>query len=974
VLTQDIYLIKRFEIFMKTKYLIILFITALLLNTKAQNNLIQLSGVIHDKTNGEALPGASIQIKGTTTGTQTDSEGKFTLKTALKFPFTIVVSYIGFQQQEFLIENEHQKTDFQLNQQVLMVNEVVVSASRTEENILKSPVAIDKLDIVSIRETPAPTFFDALENIKGVQMTTGSLTFKVPNTRGFNSPNNFRFTQLVDGIDIQSPTLGMSLGNTIGPNELDIKSVEIIPGSSSALYGVNSINGLSNSFTKDPYNYKGVSVYQRTGVNHIDNIDHALSFMSESAFRFANTAGKNDRWGYKVNASYFQGVDWVSSDATDQNPYNLTSSNPNFSQFANGETNPAYDAYNIYGNESNNNVPVSIVYQGKNQTFNIRRTGFKEKDLVDPNVKNIKLDGALHYKLTKNTEVSYKYRYGQMDGIFQRGNKIQLKNATLQNHALEIKNKALIFRAYTSIENTGDSYNLKPLADNLDLTFKNNKDWGNIYRSNLQNAVNSGIDLVTANQIARAKADEGRYTSNSDEFKDAKNTITTINNWDHASLIKDAPLTGGAALIQQSKLYHTDILYDLSKHTSKFVDVLIGADGRLNEVIPDGNNFVDFTKPIAERNQPGGNNVYYGKVGGFVQLTKKLFDDKLKLVGSLRYDKNFDFEGKINPRAAIVYTLKKQHNFRISYQNGYRFPALFEALSFVNNGGVRRVGGLAKVNEGLGFLENSYTQTSINDFTSLVNTDIANGLTKSNAIIKNKSALVVANLPQLKPEHIQAFDAGYKAVLFNNAVVVDWDFYFNIEEGFLGQVEVSVPTTGLVGTDSAAFDAYTKARQTRYRVFTNAKNTYYSYGSAIRLGYNFYKTYSISGNLNYNDLKTQKANDIFITGFNTPKWSANIQFGNRDLFRNFGFNIVWKWQENYKWESPLATGNVPSFNTFDVQLSYRLPKANTSFKLGGTNILNKRYVQYAAGPTIGALYYLSLSYDLKFKIKQATTE
>lgn len=953
---------------MKKQLIVFLFLLNGIIN--AQNGLLQISGQIHDKITRESLPGVVVNVKGSLLAATTDANGKFIIKAPLKFPFTIQLVYTGYETQEFLVENEKSDLKLQLNPQVLLINEVVVSASRTEESILKSPVAIDKLDIIAIRETPTPTFFDALENVKGVQMTTGSLTFKVPNTRGFNSPNNFRFTQLVDGIDIQSPTLGMALGNTVGPNELDIKSVEIIPGSSSALYGVNSINGLSNFFTKSPYTYKGVSVYQRTGVNHVDNKDHGLSFLSESAFRIANTFGKNDKWAYKLNASYFQGVDWVSSNLTDQNPYSLTSSNPKFPEFADASSNPAYDAWNKYGDESNNNNPITVTYKGKSQTFNVRRTGFEERDLVNPEVKNIKFDGALHYKINDKTEISYKYRYGLMDGIFQRGNKIQLHNATLQNHAVDVKGKDFNVKLYSSVENTGNSYNLKPLSDNLDLTFKTNKDWSTVYKNTLQTALNSGTDLVIAHQQARAKADEGRYEPGSAEFNNAKNTIVGINNWDHASLIKDAPLTGGAALVQKSKLYHADLQYDLSKYTSNIVDVLVGADGRINQVIPDGNNFVDFTKSIPDRNTSGGKDVYYSKTGAFIQATKRLLNNNLKFVGSLRYDKNFDFAGKFNPRVAVVYTFLKNHNLRFSYQDGYRFPALFEALSFVNNGGVRRVGGLEKVNEGLGYLENSYTKTSIDDFSSAVNSDIAAGLSKNNAILKNKDKLVVANLPVLKPEHIQAFDFGYKSVLFNNKVVVDVDAYYNIERGFLGQVEVAVPATGAVGSDSSAFDAYTKTRNTRYRVFTNARNTYFSYGGAFRLSYNFYKSFSISGNVNYNDLVSQTKNDIFITGFNTPKWSANVQFGNRELFNNFGFNIVWKWQDTYKWESPLATGIVPAFYTFDAQLSYKLPKQNTSIKLGGTNILNRRYFQYAAGPTIGALYYLSLTYDLRFSGKE----
>ncbi|MFC0185708.1 TonB-dependent receptor domain-containing protein [Pseudarcicella hirudinis] len=190
-----------------------------------------------------------------------------------------------------------------------------------------------------------------------------------------------------------------------------------------------------------------------------------------------------------------------------------------------------------------------------------------------------------------------------------------------------------------------------------------------------------------------------------------------------------APATGGAWMTQRSRTYHADLQYDLSSKI-KIFDLLVGADYRLYEVIPDGNNFVDFSRPLAERTLPGGNNQYYTKYGAFAQLTKRFFDDKLKVTASGRVDNNPEFSPKFNPRVALVYTAAEKHNFRASFQNGYRFPALFEALSFVNNGNVRRVGGLARVNEGLGYLENSYTLASINNFTNAVNADVANGIKK----------------------------------------------------------------------------------------------------------------------------------------------------------------------------------------------------------------------------------------------------
>ena len=117
--------------------------------------------------------------------------------------------------------------------------------------------------------------------------------------------------------------------------------------------------------------------------------------------------------------------------------------------------------------------------------------------------------------------------------------------------------------------------------------------------------------------------------------------------------------------------------------------------------------------------------MYYKKFGVFGQGTKLLLEDKLKLTASVRVDYNPEFTAKVNPRLAAVYTVADKHNFRASYQNGWRFPSLFEALSFVNNGNVRRVGGLARVNEGLNYLQNSYTRASIDAFNAAVNAYVA---------------------------------------------------------------------------------------------------------------------------------------------------------------------------------------------------------------------------------------------------------
>jgi len=958
--------------FLKTQILFVLLLFPFLSIAQINGNYI-LSGIVKDDT-GQPLPSVSVKIKGSTAGTISNAQGRFSITSNAKFPLQLVFSSIGFLPQEFEVKNAGSLLSVQLVTQSLIVNEVVVTASRQEEKILRSPVAIEKLDIRAIRNSPAPSFYDALENVKGVQMITSSLTFKVPNTRGFNIPNNFRFMQLVDGVDMQAATLGVPLGNAIGPTEPDIASIEITPGAASALYGMNAINGMANLLTKNPFTYQGLSIYQRTGVNHVDGIDVGPSVLTETALRYAKAFG--NKWAFKVNGSYMHGTDWISNTKLDQNPNSLKSANPSFPEL-NGANNVAFDGWNKYGDDAlagSNVVSISgLTINGKNnQTLRVARTGYYEKDLVSPEVKNLKFDASLHFRPTEHTGISYTYRIGDMDGTFQRGNKIRLQDVIVQNHNLEVKGKNFKILSYISLENTGKSYNVKPLADNMDLASGgSNSAWAAKYKSALVSQLNSGADLATANNAARARADAGRVVPGTQAFNDLKNTIIGINNWDiKSSSIPDAPATGGAALVQNSRLYHTEGQWDLSK-TVKIFDLLIGADARVYQIIPDGNNFVDFSRPIADRNVPlangsFGKDVYYKKFGAFSQVTKTFFQERLKLFGSLRLDYNPEFDPKFTPRIAAVYSPTDNHNFRVTYQQGYRFPALFEALSYVNNGRVRRVGSLSYINEGLGYLENSYTQASVVNFNAAV---AAAGNTDA-AALANRNLLQVANLPKAQPEGISSFEAGYKGVLFDNKVVVDLDAYSNIYTGFLGQVQVFVPKGSTVGSDAAVLamldrnrDATTatattaaSAGQDRYRVYTNAKNKYHNFGSAVGVTYNFYKSFSIAGNASFNKLAANQTDDIFVTGFNTPILSTNLSFGNREIIKNVGFNIIYKWQQGFLWESPLVTGSVPAIHTFDAQVSLRVPQYKANFKFGATDLLNR-------GPTLGGLYYVAITLD-----------
>jgi iron complex outermembrane recepter protein len=926
-----------------------LFSLLIILSTQlnAQDSYI-ISGKISDSVNNLQLGGASIKIKGSQNGVTAKNDGSFQIKSNQKLPITLIVTSVGYKTQEFVVNDNNNASGISiaLNTQNLLIDPVVITASRVSESILRSPVTIEKLDLRAIKESPAPSFFDALGNVKGVQVTTLSLGYQVLNTRGFAGTTNSRFLQMVDGVDNISPGIGAPVGNAVGPTELDIESVELIPGAASALYGLNAVNGIANMKTRSPFQYQGLSFYQKVGVNHVDDKDHDAALFSETAIRFAKVI--SEKFAFKINASYSRGTDWIANNTHDQyldvgNKTNLSLANDD----------PAADLINRYGDEYNSDLKT-ITLGGKK--YDVSRTGYLEKDLTDYSVKNSKVDLALHYKITSNTEASYTYRIGTVSNFYQRGNRIRLDGEQIQQHAFELKSSDFDIKAYYTHENTGNSYNFRPLGENIDLAFKKPVQWYSDYTAGFNNAITNGSSISAAHDAGRAAADNGRFQPGTKAFDSVLNKITHTNNWD----------TVGAALILRSAFVHLEGQYDWSR-IIPYVQILTGFNYRNYIVTPDGNNYVN---PASFTNKDEVNsNFNYYSYGGFVQASKAVLDEKLKLTASLRVDKSDFYNAKFNPRIAAVYSPTEQHNFRISFQNGYRFPTLFEGFAYVNNGGVRRLGGLPVVSQHLGVFENSYLNTSVTAFKNAVNADVNSGLAQADAINKDANILVKSTYTYIQPEHINSFEVGYKGLLLDNKLFIDVDYYFSLYDHFIGQLDVTQPYTGTIGVnDSTAFYAYNGGRQVnKFKMWTNSKSRVTNQGIEFGVTYNFVGKFNISANASYAALVTVESSDAFTPAFNTPNWITNVSIGNKEILKNTGFNIGWHWQNSFYWNSPLAAGNVPAYGTIDGQVNYRIPKLLSTLKLGATNIFNKRYYQYLGGPTISGFYYFTIVVDAGFK-------
>ena len=840
------------------------------------------------------------------------------------------------------------------------LEEVVVSASRVEESFLQSPVTVEKLNARALRLTPAPSFFDAIEHLKGVQVITPSLSFKVINARGFTNTTNVRFAQLVDGVDNQAPHIGGPIGNILGPTDLDINSVEIVPGTAAALYGLNAINGLANFRTRNPFDSQGLSVQQKTGINHVSDPHSAVKLFSETTLRYAKVL--SPKFAFKVNGSYLRGYDWVAHDQTDINP------NGNATTGLFGADNPARDPVNSYGNESSDRRNVTL--GGK--SYSVARTGYDEQDLVDYHLRTLKGDAALHYRLRPGTELAYTYRVARFDNVYQRSNRFQLQDYLLQQHALTLTTPVVQARAYLTQENTGQSYNLRSMGENIDRSSKPDAQWYNDFSSAWNAATAGGQALPQALATARAAADAGRLQPGTDAFGQRLGQLRDINNWDV-----------GAALRVRAALAHAEAQVNLAEALRRNgtalpanLDLLAGADSRTYLVVPDGNYFIN---PNPGKD-PLNDNLTYTKMGGFVQVGGRFFGEKLRLTATLRADKNDYFDLKFNPRFTAVLSPTPRQNFRLSYQSGYRFPSLFEGFSNVNSGQVKRIGGLRVMSDGV--FENSYLRSSIDRFNAAVTAGI-NGSpsqTRAQAIAANQNLLVKNPYTYLRPEYISSLEAGYKATFGpSGRLLVDLDFYYNSYRDFIAQVEAYVPVRNGGGAPlppNAPLNAVATAlnnttltspnpTQARYRIWTNSQSQVQNYGGSAGLRYELARGYLIGANTTYTRLDRTDNGDGLEDGFNTPRWACNLSLGNENAFKNVGFGLNYRWQQGYYSQTFLVNGNVPAYHTLDAQLSYTVPAPNLRFKLGASNVLNQYYVSYLGGPSVGGLYYLAVTYAVK---------
>lgn len=887
---------------MKNAFLPNLLVLLILAAASPRLNAQAIQGKVFNKETGEALYNVSVLVSGTATGTVTNNRGEFRLPVK-SLPVTIKLSSVGYDHITTSLEDTV-PVRLEMSPLHAMGDEIIVSAERRPSRLLESPVSIERYGAAQILQSPATSYYDIAAFQKGVDITTSSITFKTISTRGFNYSGSPRVNQIVDGMDNQAPALNFFIGSFTGPTDLDVDNVEILPGASSALYGPGGMNGTILITSKSPFKHQGISFQARQGIMHVDKKQRdQVSPFSDYSFRIAKAFG--DRFAFKIGGQFIKAKDWLADDLTNYEGTGATGK----VKAGDRNSDPNYNGVNIYGDETSVDIRPFLAALNPGgplpeQPLMVSRTGFHERDLIDPEAKNIRLSGALHYRITPRIEAIFLGNWSKGNTVYTSNNRYALKDIMISQYKLELKHRNWFIRSFTTQEDAGEAYTANITGQYLNEALKpsyNANDpassWYPQYTGAFLMAKAGGMSDLAAHQAARTYADRDLAQPGSPAFQQAFNAI------------RKTPIPAGGRFKEKSQLWMTEIQYDLSS-AIRIASLIVGANWKKYILDSDGTLFIDTLNPITIH-----------EYGAYAQVSKDLLKDKLNLAASGRWDKNEDFKPRFTPRFTALVKVAPNNNIRISYQTAYRFPSTQGKYIRLDVGGYTLLGGLPWVQDYIDVKSNPVFEVGGNSTAPYVFTE-------------------------LKPEKSRSFEIGYKAIL-DKKLLVDAYAYWGKYTDFLGRTTLFQPSTDKI---------YSIVVNTQQEVSTN--------GYGLGLQYKAAKYHTLFLNAYSDEIGDVEAG--FIPYFNTPKYRINAGYDNSGIgkAKKLGFAVNIHWQDAVFWEGEMASGPINAYSTIDAQVSYKIPSLKSMVKLGGTNITNHYYRTGFGSPAIGAVYYVSLAFGV----------
>lgn len=263
------------------------------LHANQRNHVV--TGFVIDKESNEPMPYVNIFVENSTIGTTTDNDGAFSLELNLNNPAILSVKSLGYRSLRHTLSHAsaHGEILLKLEEDVLSVDEVVVSANRNEVSRKLAPTVVNVLSAKQFEAVGACDLSQSLSYKSGVRVENNCQNCGFPQVRinGLEGP----YTQiLIDSRPIVSALSGVYALEQMPVNM--VERVEILRGGGSALFGANAIAGVINIITKDPIrNYVSVNSELRSTDN---------GAMQQMVNANASLVGKDNRTGITLFQSY----------------------------------------------------------------------------------------------------------------------------------------------------------------------------------------------------------------------------------------------------------------------------------------------------------------------------------------------------------------------------------------------------------------------------------------------------------------------------------------------------------------------------------------------------------------------------------------------------------------------------------------------------------------------------------------------
>ena len=187
--------------------------------------------------------------------------------------------------------------------------QIVVTASRTDQQLVNAPASVSVITNETIQNTPATNMGDLLRAVPGINIS--QLTARDVNitTRGATSTLATSQLALVDGRSVYLDFFGMVMWDLVPTNPSEIKQIEVIRGPASAVWGANAMTGVVNVITLSPRELAatgrgesltiGAGFFDRDATG-VDNGTGGLFYVNGT-----HAQAVNDKWAYKLSAGYF---------------------------------------------------------------------------------------------------------------------------------------------------------------------------------------------------------------------------------------------------------------------------------------------------------------------------------------------------------------------------------------------------------------------------------------------------------------------------------------------------------------------------------------------------------------------------------------------------------------------------------------------------------------------------------------------